>query len=72
MSDNYLKVLWTCGMGEACTNTTRPGTHEEYSAASVCCGRQRFGRTGEITVHGHEQDVNTGITLSADGDRRVS
>jgi len=25
-------------MGDACTNTTRPGTHEEYIAAGVCCG----------------------------------
>jgi len=38
VSENYIKVLWTCGMGDACTNTTRPGTHEEYIAASVCCG----------------------------------
>ena len=37
MSDSYLKVLWTCGMGEACTNTLRPGTHEDYSEAGVCC-----------------------------------
>jgi hypothetical protein len=37
MSDNYLRVLWTCGMGDACTNGTRPGTHDEYSAASACC-----------------------------------
>ena len=37
MSDNYLRVLWTCGMGDACTNATRPGTHDEHSAASACC-----------------------------------
>jgi hypothetical protein len=37
MSENYIKVLWTCGMGDACTNTTRPGTHEEYTAAGMCC-----------------------------------
>ena len=38
MSDNYLRVLWTCGMGDACTNATRPGTHDEYSAAARCAG----------------------------------
>jgi hypothetical protein len=38
MSESYLKVLWTCGMGDACMNTERPGTHEEYSAAAACRG----------------------------------
>jgi hypothetical protein len=37
MSDSYLRVLWTCGMGDACTNATRPGTHDEHSAAGACC-----------------------------------
>ena len=36
MSESYIKILWTCGMGDNCTNTTRPGTHEEYAGAGVC------------------------------------
>jgi hypothetical protein len=36
LSHHYIKVLWTCGMGDKCTNATRPGTHDEYLAASRC------------------------------------
>ncbi len=49
MSENYLRVLWTCGMGDACTNATRPGTHDEYRAASACCARVEDSEHGLIT-----------------------
>ena len=49
MSDNYLRVLWTCGMDDACTNATRPGTHDEYSAASGCCAGVEDSEHGLIT-----------------------
>jgi len=50
MSDNYLRVLWTCGMGDACTNATRPGTHDEHSAASACCAGVEDPEQGRITA----------------------
>ena len=49
MSDNYLRVLWTCGMGDACTNATRPGTHDEHSAANACCAGVEDPEHGLIT-----------------------
>jgi hypothetical protein len=52
MSDNYLRVLWTCGMGDACTNATRPGTHDEHSAANACCAGGEDPEHGLITSSG--------------------
>jgi hypothetical protein len=49
MSDNYLRILWTCGMGDACTNATRPGTHDEHSAAKACCTGVEDPEHGPIT-----------------------
>jgi hypothetical protein len=33
-----IEVFVTCGMGDACTNTARPGFHTDWHEAGVCCG----------------------------------
>jgi len=63
MSDNYIRVLWTCGIGEACTNATRPGTHDEYNAASACCARVQDREHGLITSSAPGSKT-TGVVLS--------
>ena len=33
-----MRVLWNCDMGEACSNTERPGVHDEYDDMRRCRG----------------------------------
>lgn len=34
--DRSIKILLTCGMGEDCINTARPGTHRDHLDAERC------------------------------------
>jgi len=34
-----IRIVWTCGQTDQCTNRERPGTHEEHGAALECIAR---------------------------------
>lgn len=41
LGDNYIRVLWTCGMQEKCINKEQPGLHPELTDCEECVTGKR-------------------------------